>query len=88
MIIDVQLNPETHNRVINQKVVDLVCPCGKPLQLYKNTPGTDGREEWVLGHLNVTCSPLIHGGAEAVLAKMYEIQSLPTAKEFVAQKAT
>lgn len=32
----------------------LTCPCGQPLQLCKV------RGEWVVGHIEEMCSPLIH----------------------------
>jgi hypothetical protein len=43
----------------NGKEIKLVCPCGKPLTLRQLVTG-QGKTEWILGHLEKTCSPLIH----------------------------
>lgn len=40
----------------------LVCPCGLPLTLYQRTNG-----EWMIGHFEKACLPMVSGGANAVL---------------------
>lgn len=56
--------------------VDLVCPCGKPLQLAKLS---DGR--WVLGDFATMCSPMVYStDANKVLEEYHKAVTSGTFK--------
>jgi hypothetical protein len=61
------------------KTVSLVCPCGRPLELFKIKDG----ELWALAHIDHACSPILHGTAEEVLGAIFSKGRLLTAEEYI-----
>jgi hypothetical protein len=68
------------------KVYDLACPCGKPLEVGRMD------DQWVIGHLSESCSPLIRaktidGAFRALIDMLLHTGHYLNLEEYLKEKA-